>query len=48
VALEEWTRLVPRYLLGLLDKLGGATIDLPTPNEVVDNAQDKDESEDGT
>jgi hypothetical protein len=38
--------LVPQSLL-LLDKLGGATIDLPAPDEVVNDAQDKDESEDG-
>jgi hypothetical protein len=41
------TRLALRSLFALLNKVGRATVNLPAPDEVVHDAQDKDESEDG-
>jgi hypothetical protein len=45
--LGQCRRCIRRYLFALLDKLGGTTVDLPAPDEVVYNTQDKDESKDG-
>jgi hypothetical protein len=45
--LGGYTRLAHVSLFALLDEVSWATVDLPAPDEVVYNAQDKDESEDG-
>ena len=41
-------RLAHVSLFALLDEVSWATVDLPAPDEVVYNAEDKDKSEDGT